>query len=68
MSLRDHLAELRRRVVWSVVAMVIGTIGGWFLYGTVMEHVIMGPLQDASEGGQKVTLTYTAIADASTSR
>jgi sec-independent protein translocase protein TatC len=64
MSLREHLAELRRRVVWAVVAMVIGTIGGWFLYGTVMEHVIMGPLQDASEGGQKVTLTYTAIADA----
>jgi len=64
MSLREHLAELRRRVVISALAVVVGGIIGWFLYQPVMEHVIIDPLNKASEHGQKVTLTYRAIADA----
>ncbi len=64
MSLREHLAELRRRVVISAVAIVIGGIIGWFVYQPVMEHVIINPLKEASEHGQKVTLTFRAIADA----
>jgi sec-independent protein translocase protein TatC len=64
MSLREHLAELRRRVVISAVAIVVGGIIGWFLYQPVMEHVIIDPLNQASEHGQKVTLVYSQIADA----
>ena len=64
MSLRDHLAELRRRVTVAVLAMVAGAVVGWFLYDPVMENLIIEPLERASEQGQDVTLTYRAIADA----
>nr|WP_269810716.1 twin-arginine translocase subunit TatC [Kineosporia rhizophila] len=64
MSLREHLAELRRRVTIAVVAMVLGAVAGWFLYEPVMDNLIIGPLKEASEHGQDVTLTYRAIADA----
>lgn len=64
MALREHLAELRHRVVVSVVAIVLGTIAGWFLYQPVMQNVIIDPLAEASANGQTVTLTYRAIADA----
>jgi sec-independent protein translocase protein TatC len=64
MPLRAHLAELRRRVVVSVLAIVVGATVGWFLAQPVMEQFIIEPLNQASQHGQKVTLTYRAIADA----
>src|SRR4051812_43963373 len=64
MALREHLAELRRRVIISAVAIILGAIGGWFLARPVMETFIIEPLQRASTDGQHVTLTYRAIADA----
>jgi sec-independent protein translocase protein TatC len=64
MALREHLAELRRRVMIGAIAIVIGSIGGWFLVQPVLQEFIIEPLQEASATGQKVTLTYTAIADA----
>jgi len=64
MALREHLAELRRRVVIAAIAIVLGAIGGWFLAQPVMETFIIKPLNRASENGQQVTLTYRAIADA----
>ncbi|GAB3268709.1 twin-arginine translocase subunit TatC [Kineosporia babensis] len=64
MSLKEHLAELRYRVVVSTVALVLATVGGWFLVHPVLENLIIQPLAEASAHGQKVTLTYRAIADA----
>src|SRR5688500_16829618 len=64
MALREHLAELRRRVVFGAIAIVLGAIGGWFLATPVMETFIIDPLQEASAEGQDVTFTYRAIADA----
>lgn len=42
MTLWEHLAELRRRIVISAVALVIAVIGGYFLYGPVL-HFMAGP-------------------------
>jgi sec-independent protein translocase protein TatC len=64
MALREHLAELRRRVLIGSIAIVLGAIGGWFLAQPVMQNFIVEPLQEASKNGQTVTLTYRAIADA----
>ncbi|GAA3612882.1 twin-arginine translocase subunit TatC [Kineosporia mesophila] len=64
MALREHLAELRRRLVISVVAIIVGAGVGWWLYEPIMHAVIIDPLNEASAHGQKVTLTYRAIADA----
>lgn len=41
MTLLEHLAELRRRILISALAVVVGSIAGWFLYAPVfhfMEH------------------------------
>jgi sec-independent protein translocase protein TatC len=64
MALREHLAELRRRLVIGAVAIVLGAIGGWVLSTPVMETFIIEPLKRASAEGQDVTFTYRAIADA----
>jgi sec-independent protein translocase protein TatC len=64
MALREHLAELRRRVVISAIAIILGTVGGWFLAQPVMENFIIEPLQRVSANGHVVTLTYRDIAGA----
>ncbi len=35
MTVVEHLTELRKRLVLSVGAVLLGMIGGWFLYGSV---------------------------------
>lgn len=42
MTLFEHLAELRRRVVIMVLAVVAGTIIGWFLYNHLL-HFMLEP-------------------------
>ena len=64
MALREHLAELRRRMVISAIAVVVGAIAGWFLANPVMENFIIEPVMRASANGHKVTLAYTTIASA----
>jgi sec-independent protein translocase protein TatC len=65
MALREHFAELRRRVVISAIAIGIGAAVGFFwLADPVMVHFIVEPLQRVSAHGQKVTGTYRGIADA----
>jgi sec-independent protein translocase protein TatC len=54
MSLAEHLGELRRRLVLSVVAIVIGSVIGWFLTPTALALLIAplpGPLYFTSLGG-----------------
>lgn len=40
MALREHLYELRRRVVRSALAVLVGTIVGWFIYYPVAKQII----------------------------
>lgn len=44
MTLMEHLAELRRRLIICVVAVVAGTLAGFFLYNGVI-HFISHPYQ-----------------------
>jgi sec-independent protein translocase protein TatC len=64
MALREHLAELRRRVVIAAIAIVLGAIGGWFLADPVQENFIVEPVLRATEGVRDVTLNYTTVAAA----
>jgi sec-independent protein translocase protein TatC len=64
MALREHLAELRRRVVVGAIAVVVGAIAGWFLAQPAMEQFIIEPLKRASDSGPDVTGTYRGIVDA----
>jgi sec-independent protein translocase protein TatC len=40
MSLADHLRELRRRIVISVLAIALGGLVAWFLYGHILNFFI----------------------------
>jgi sec-independent protein translocase protein TatC len=63
MALREHLAELRRRVVRSAIAIIIGGVAGWFLADPVQTHFIISPLLKAAHS-RDVTLNYTTVAAA----
>jgi sec-independent protein translocase protein TatC len=40
MTMVEHLDELRRRVFISIIAIVVGAIAGWFVYGPVFNFLI----------------------------
>jgi sec-independent protein translocase protein TatC len=65
MPLRAHLAELRRRVVVSAVAIIVGAVAGWFLARPTLQHFIIGPILDATRHSKvPTTLNNRAIASA----
>jgi sec-independent protein translocase protein TatC len=45
MTLVEHLTELRKRIIICIIALVIGTLFGFFLYNSVI-HFIAHPYQD----------------------
>jgi sec-independent protein translocase protein TatC len=61
MSFLDHLDELRRRIVWSVVAIFVGVIISFFFIGDIFDF-IMKPLQAMLPPGG--TLVYTEPSEA----
>jgi sec-independent protein translocase protein TatC len=70
MSLGDHLRELRRRLLIAAIALVIGAIGGWYLYDPVYEHLTQ-PLLDIarSRGDEKsIALNFAGLTAAFSQR
>jgi sec-independent protein translocase protein TatC len=64
MPLREHLAELRRRVIVSVAAIAIGAVAGWFLYDPVWD-ALQKPLRDiAAERGVQAQINIGGVATA----
>lgn len=39
MSILEHLKDLRKHVLWSLLGIIVGAVGGWFLYDPVMEYI-----------------------------
>lgn len=56
MTFFDHLAELRNRLIISIVAVVIGAVVGWAMWNWVLD-VATQPYCDAQEARDAVTLT-----------
>jgi sec-independent protein translocase protein TatC len=44
MTLMEHIAELRTRLVRSIIAVAIGAVIAWFLYDELL-HFLLGPLR-----------------------
>ena len=70
MSLGQHLVELRKRLTRGALAVVAGTVGGWFLYDLVWP-LITDPITRiaAAQGADddqvaKIALNYTGITGA----
>ena len=49
MTLIEHLEELRKRLVISIVAIAIGAVAGWALYDRVL-NLLREPFCDAIYG------------------
>ena len=65
MSLGDHLRELRRRLVISLIAIIIGAAIGWWQYDWIFEKLV-APIKDvaAERGAQIATVNFTGMTDA----
>ena len=63
MSLGDHLRELRRRVLIAAVALVLGSILGWYLFQPVYDHLTEPLLSIARERGDEksIALNYAGL-------
>src|SRR3954452_16689737 len=55
MTLVEHLTELRRRLIISALAVAVGAIIGFILYGPILSF-LSGPYKDIT-GGQKLIVT-----------
>ncbi len=62
-SLAVHLTELRRRLVWSFLAMGIGTFAS-FLFVEDIYGFLVKPLADAMDEASSGRLIYTGLAEA----
>ncbi|MFH5823296.1 twin-arginine translocase subunit TatC [Georgenia sp. AZ-5] len=63
MPLADHLRELRRRLVWAVLGIVVGAVAGWLLYEPVLS-AMMAPLMEISEEGGQAALNFGTVGSA----
>jgi sec-independent protein translocase protein TatC len=64
MSLRQHLRELRRRVVVSAIAIGAGTVGGWFLSDIVWAALRAPVTEIAHAQSRMAAINYPSITSA----
>lgn len=60
MSLGNHLRELRRRIVWAVLGLVVGAVAGWFLYEPMFE-LLLEPIRAIQGGGVEADLNFPNV-------
>lgn len=62
MSLHQHLVELRNRIVIATVFILIGSIGGWFLYEPVLRELETPLRLAAEERNLEASVNYGSVA------
>ena len=60
MSFLEHLDELRKRIIWSLTALGVGTVAAFFFHNEIFDFV-MRPMQELLPKGG--TLVYTDPAE-----
>jgi sec-independent protein translocase protein TatC len=60
MPLKEHLLELRNRLVKAGIGLALGTVAGFFLYRPTM-GALAQPLQDAHERGILASLNFDSV-------
>ena len=63
MSLGQHLVELRKRLMYAVLGLVLGLVAGWFLVDWVWE-MLRVPVVKLQSEGREATLAYNSITEA----
>ncbi|UFU04533.1 twin-arginine translocase subunit TatC [Ruania suaedae] len=61
MPLGDHLRELRKRLVLAFIGILLGAIGGWFLYD-VIYGLLQQPVEELRARGVEATLNFDSVA------
>lgn len=64
MSLGQHLVELRKRLGWSALAILVASIGGWFLADAVWAALSAPILAVAEAQGREAAISYTTVSEA----
>ena len=64
MSLADHLLELRRRILFSAIGLLLGAIAGWFLSGFVLDAMRAPVSAIAQEQHRLANLNYDSVSAA----
>ncbi len=64
MPLREHLRELRKRLLWSIFAICVGAVAGWFMYESLIAF-IQNPLTAVhTSDTNKIALNFHTIGSA----
>lgn len=66
MPLREHLAELRGRLLVSLVAVVLGAVVGWVFFDPIFDAItvpFVRVVEQAQADGKNVVLALTGVAD-----
>lgn len=63
MSLGEHLVELRKRLLYSAIGLVLGLVVGWLLSQRVWD-MLREPINALQGEGRDAALTYSAITEA----
>lgn len=64
MSLADHLRELRKRLFWIAGFILLGTVGGWFLFDPVFELLQRPILELSEQRGVNATVNFGTVVSA----
>ncbi|MFD1722600.1 twin-arginine translocase subunit TatC [Amnibacterium endophyticum] len=64
MPLIEHLLELRRRLMWAALAVLVGAVAGWFVSEWVLNLLAL-PLRSVGDGeGRLASLNFPSITSA----
>jgi sec-independent protein translocase protein TatC len=61
MPLREHLHELRKRIVRAALGLLLGAVAGWFLYDPVVEALAAPLYAVADDRGTTVSLNFQSV-------
>ncbi len=64
MPLRDHLVELRNRIIYSVIGIAVAAVAGWFLFDPAFEALQRPLLDAASRDDAIVSVNFAGLATA----
>jgi sec-independent protein translocase protein TatC len=64
MPLREHLAELRTRLLKSAAAVLVGAVAGWFLYDPIFQQLQKPLTEIAQERGIQANINFSDISSA----
>ncbi|PID53889.1 MAG: twin-arginine translocase subunit TatC [Micrococcales bacterium] len=64
MELREHLLELRNRIVKATLGVLAGAVAGWFVYDPVLEALSRPMVEVAHEAGRQVAVNFSGVASA----